>query len=280
MKLRKGRLITLLVMLTLAISASLLLGYASWQFNASTTPVETVNVGITNWAFTETPIEPGQTISVDDDGNVYIDGVLVEDAEVTYPNGAQPNTNGGTISYEIGVVDGELVVTDYSATDIASDWSSFLGSNSVVSFPSAIVINGQSYPIMGVSEPVTLEIDKPFSLGLVTTSLTIEIPEGYKFICDDAFQNLTSVSRNSSVTFSLPSTLEYLGHHAFKMNITNCSISITYAGTKQQFKDLINASSAEYGSGYTFFNGANGNITISCSDGNVVYNRSGTYVSG
>ena len=179
------------------------------------------------------------------------------------------NTGGGSITYTIGVVDGELVVTDYTATDLAS---SFFSTSAVATLPASITVDGHVFPIMGLSQPISLEIQRVLMGG----SVTINVPEGYRYICDNAFQDLTS-NRSSTATINLPSTLEYLGNVSFKMNIRNVTMQIHYAGTKAQFNALVEASKAEYGSNYNFFTGATGNVSVTCSDGNAVYNRNGVY---
>ena len=257
-------------MLTLAFSASAIFAFASWQFNAADTSNDNTSAIITEWEFAPAPpIEPGQTITIDDDGNVSIDGEPRSDIEITYPDGQTPSTGGGSITYNIGVVDGELVVTDYTATDLAS---SFFSTNAVATLPASITIDGQEYAIMGLSQPISLEIQRILLGG----SVTINVPEGYRYVCDNAFQGLSS-NRGSTATINLPSSLEYLGNACFKMNITNVTMEIHYAGTKAQFNALVEASKAEYGSNYNFFTGATGNVSVTCSDGNAVYNRNGVY---
>ena len=266
----KFRLFSLLSLLTLAFTASAVFAFASWQFNATDASNNNTAAVITDWEFEPVPpVEPGQTITVDSDGNITIDGQPVDNIEVTYPDGQEPRAGGGSITYNIGVVDGQLVVTDYTATDLAS---SFFSTNAVATLPASITIDGHTYPIMGLSQPISLEVQRVLLGGAVT----INIPEGYRYICDNAFQDLTS-NRSSTATINLPSTLEYLGNASFKMNIRNLTIQIQYAGTKAQFNALVEASKAEYGTDYVFFTGATGNVTIACSDGDAIYNRNGVY---
>lgn len=269
-------------MLTLAISASFLVGYASWQFNQVDNTSEITNVGVTSWDFT--PIDSGNTITVDENGNVTIkdeDGnVVPAEAEVTYPDGTTVNTNGGTVEIDIGTNEnGDLVVTDYVATDLNGD--SFLGGSSSVAFPESITINGQEYPVVSINTPVTISASNGSFWQGSTCSITV--PEGYVSICDDAFQNVSAsggfLSGNTTFTYSLPASLEYLGNHAIKLNVSGGSVVVNYAGTRDDFIELVNASAAAYtGEGtYCFFT-ATGNTrcTVTCSDTTVTYNQNGT----
>lgn len=268
-------------MLTLAIGASFSIAYASWEFNKSDNASEVSNVGVTNWGFT--PIDSGNTIIVDENGNVTIkdeDGnVVPAEAEVTYPDGTTVNTNGGTVEIDIGTNEnGDLVVTDYVATDLNGD-SVFSGSSSV-SFPESITINGQEYPVVSINTPVTISA----SNGLFTSSsCSITVPEGYVSICDNAFQNVSASANwyngNTTFTYSLPASLEYLGNHSIKMNVAGGSVVVNYAGTKAQFQALASASAAAYTGGgtYCFFTAANNNTcTVTCSDGSLTCRQNGT----
>ena len=64
------------------------------------------------------------------------------------------------------------------------------------------------------------------------------------------------------------------------MNINQLTVNINYSGTKEQFKTLIYNSADKYGSGYTFFSGASGNVSVTCSDGEVTYRSNGQYYNG
>ena len=264
----------MLSLLTLAFSASAIFAFASWQYNKVDTSNGNMAAVLTEWEFApEPPIEPGQTITVDENGNVYIDDERRDDVDVSYPSGEEPKTAGGTITYDIGVVDGELVVTNYTATNLSSSWSTLFGANSEATLPQAIVVNGEQYPIIGLSQPLSLEIDRPL---LTSATSILNIPEGYRYVCNNAFQGVTC-GRSATLTVSLPSSLEYLGNNAFKLDVRNLTTNITYAGTKEQFNALVEASKAEFGSDYVFFTGASGNVTVNCSDGEAVYNRNGVY---
>ena len=269
-------------MLTLAISASFLVGYASWQFNQADTTSEITNVGVSKWTFT--PVEDGSSIHIDGDGNVTITddegNPVTAEAEVTYPDGTTVDPNGGTVNIDIGTNEnGDLVVTDYSATDVNGN-SVFIGGNSSVSFPESIVINGTEYPVVAISTPVTISANNSYLTG---SNCSITVPEGYVSICDDAFQNVAASGGwlgSTTFTYHLPSTLEYLGNHAIKLNVSNGSVNVQYAGTRAQFIELVNASAAAYTGGgtYCFFT-ANGNTrcTVTCSGNQTVtYNQNGT----
>ncbi len=253
-------------------------GHAAWIFNNSNETTLNNGVQVPTWEFQDPlPIEEGQVIRVDNNGKVYIDDVEVPGASITYPDGQNPVAAGGSISYEIGVVDGELEVIKYTGTNLCNSYIVWVDNDAVTTLPSSITINGQSYAIKGLYEPLNINIERPLPPLLSHLTCTINVPEGYHLVCDDAFQNITS-NRTLEVNINLPASLEYLGNHAFKMNNTNVTTNISFAGTTTQFIDLIAASAAEYGGGYTFFTGATGNVTISCSNGSVVYNRNGQYV--
>ena len=282
MRSRNIKIITISAMLALSIGASFSLAFASWQFNKADAPETISALGITsNWTF-GSPIEPGSTITIDSDGTISIDGTPILDATVTYPDGSEPDPGGGTISYDIGVVDGELVVTNYEATDLNKNGGWFSSSDSTIAFPDHITINGTDYPVVAVSQPVSINLTNH-----ITGSDTVKVvvPEGYRSICDNAFQDISADNTgffygSVPVTYELPTSLEYLGHHAFKLDVSKVDTTITYAGTKAQFKALINASASEYGSGYTFFTASDNNrCTVTCSDGNIVYNQNGTVYS-
>ncbi|MBR0439906.1 MAG: hypothetical protein IJK27_04065 [Bacilli bacterium] len=269
---RKIRLINLISILVLGTLSSITFGYASWQFNKSDNPVEVVNAGVTNnWIFHDPlPIEPGQTIEVDEDGNVSIDGQIVENAEITYPE-AQ-DLHGGDVTMSIGVdEDGDLAVTKYAASNIAGNWFS---SNATVNLPASVSINGTKYPILGLSEPLSMEVGGV----IISKDISVNVPEGYEYVCDKAFNTISCV-RNTTMTFYLPASLEYLGYQTFKMDINRLTVAINYSGTKEQFKTLITNSEYKYGSGYTFFTGASDYVSVTCKDGEVIYSPNGEYYS-
>lgn len=268
----KIRLISLISILVLGVSASITFGFASWQFNKSAAPTEVTNVAITNnWHFGG--IEPGSVIEVDEDGNIKINGKTVEDAEISYSSGQ--DLKGGDVTMKIGVDEnGELVVNEYAATNIASN---LFTSSGTVNLPESVVYNGENYPIISLSEPITLDVGG----WIIGKNITFNVPEGYKNICDNAFNNI-SVATSTTIKFSLPSTLEYLGNQTFKLNISNVTTQIKFAGTKEQFKTLVNNSASQYeGEGnYSFFTGASGNVSVTCSDGTVRYRSNGSYLDG
>ena len=270
---RKIRLISLISILTLGVLSSITFGYASWQFNKSDTPAEVVNAVVTNkWTFRDLPpIEPGETIKVDKYGNVSINGEVIENAEVSYPE--EQVLHGGAVTMGIGVDEnGDLAVTEYAASGVASNWFS---TNATVNLPEIVSIDGTDYPILGLSQPLSMEVGGV----IISKDISVKVPEGYEYLCDKAFNTISCV-RNTTMTFHLPKSLQYLGYQTFKMNINRLTVKIKYSGTKEQFKTLVNNSANEYGSGYTFFTGASSNVTVTCSDGNVIYRSNGQYYSG
>ena len=279
MRKNKFGLVTLFSMLALSLCATATFAYASWQFNKDETVNDQVNIGIPTWDFGI--IQPDDVITVNNDGTITINGKPAEDAEVTYPKGEEPETHGGSITYNIGLVDGEVVVTSYEATNIASTYV-WWSSTSTVSFPESVIINGQELKIIGISEPVTIGVDKE---AFTSPTVDIVVPEGYKYVCDEAFKNIVSegFSVFSSTTFNitLPSTLNYLGNQSLNVNLgSNTNVNIIYKGSKEQFKALVDNSKAKYGSSYNFLYNATGNVTIQCSKGSIVYTKNGEYKSG
>jgi len=269
----KIRLISLISILALGVLSSITFGYASWQFSKSDNSVEVVNAGVTSkWTFHDPlPIEPGQTIEVDEDGSVSIDGQIIEDADITYPKGQ--DLNGGEVTMSIGVDEnGDLAVTKYAATNIAGAWFT---SNATVNLPESVSINGTEYPILGLSEPLSMEVGGV----IISKDISVNVPEGYEYVCDKAFNTISCV-RNTTMTFNLPQSLKYLGYQIFKMDINRLTVEINYSGTKEQFKTLIADSAIKYGSGYTFFSGASDDVSVKCSDGYVTYSSNGQYYNG
>ncbi len=269
---RKIRFISLISILVLGVLSSITFGYASWQFNQSDTPVEVINAGITDkWTFKgPLPIEPGQTIKVDEYGNVYIDGEEVENAEISYPK--DQDLKGGDVTMNIGVDEnGDLAVTEYAASNIAGDWFT---SNATVNLPESVFIDEIEYPILGLSQPLSMEVGGV----IISKNISVNVPEGYEYLCDKAFNTISCV-RNTTMTFNLPASLQYLGYETFKMDINRLTVIINYSGTKEQFKTLIANSADKYGDGYTFFSGALDNVYVTCSDGEVTYRPNGQYYS-
>ena len=269
---RKIRLISLISILGLGVLSSITFGYASWQFNKSDTPVEVINAGVTNnWTFKDPPpIQPGETIKVDKYGNVSINGEVIENAEVTYPE--DQVLHGGEVTMNIGLDEnGDLAVTEYAASNIAGNWFT---TNAVVNLPEIVSIDGKEYKILGLSQPLSMEVGGV----IISKDIYVNVPEGYEYVCDKAFNDISCV-RNTTMTFSLPSSLQYLGYETFKMDINRLTVVIDYSGTKDQFKTLIASSADKYGSGYTFFTGASDYVYVTCSDGEVIYRPNGQYYS-
>ena len=263
------------------------LGFADWTFNASSSNNQTSNIQVTqDWTFSTAPISEGDTIEVDAYGNVTINGESVDGA-IDYDGDFE--LNGGTVTMDIGVNDeGELVVAGFTATSIAITKQTKYAE---LIFPSSVTINDTSYPITGITSQVSLSI-----AGTQTSKhVQVVVPEGYSSICDDCFGNISVTKQTAYIYYSLPSTLEYLGNHTFNFSIsktdqhlsgtenvtesgTTYTLTGSYAGTKEQFRTLLAQSAAQYGSGYCFFTGASSNVSITCSNGTLTYNSSGSEV--
>ena len=273
-------------MLTLAISASFALGFAAWEFNKTDNVAEISNISISNWTFA--PIEEGTNIVIDTDGNGTVtdeDGnVITTDVEVTYPDGTNVDVHGGEVTIDIGTNDeGDLVVTDYHATDVNGDTSLFSGgSSSEICFPETIIINGEEYDVVAINTPVTISATNGFFWN--NNSVSVTVPEGYISICDEAFQNVNAstgwlISGSTTFNYHLPESLQYLGYHAIKLNVSGGSVTVNYSGTRAQFRALVSASAAAYlGQGtYCFVTGENNNTTctVTCSDGSLTCYQNG-----
>ena len=194
----------------------------------------------------------------------------VEDAEITYPE--EQVLHGGEVTMNIGVDEnGDLAVTEYAASNIAGNWFT---TNATVNLPETVSINGTEYPILGLSQPLSIEVCGV----IISKDISVNVPEGYEYVCDNAFNTISCV-RNTIMTFNLPVSLRYLGYETFKMDINRLTVEIKYSGTKEQFKTLIADSTDKYGSGYTFFSRASDYVSVKCSDGEVTYTSNVQYYS-
>lgn len=127
-----------------------------------------------------------------------------------------------------------------------------------------------------------------YSLNVTSSNVnngTVEILEGTGFALDNTRVLATPLNDNVFVGWYYGSELvseeaEYnfvMPYETFKMDIYRLTVEINYSGTKEQFKTLIANSAEKYGSGYTFFTGASGNVSVTCSDGEVTYGSNGDF---
>lgn len=223
----KFKLLTIIIFLFSGLFGT---AFSSWTYNANTNINNTAQIVILDWDFETPSITPGTIITVDEDGKVYIDGEEAQ-AEV---NADGDTYNNGNVEIKIEVDDeGNFVLTEFT-THTTSLWA-LIGNN--VYLPTSVEIDGETYPITGIAQPLDIE----FWSWLGTT--TINIPEGYTYICDNAFASVTK-----AVTFNLPSTLENIGSSAF-MPARNITQTINYAGSRQEWNAIEKANDYENGQG-------------------------------
>ncbi len=230
----KNKFLIAILSLFAAVAGVFSVGQASWAYTANQANDNySITAKVPEWQFHDPlPIEPGQTIEIDDNGNVTINGETVEaeidtDGQDTYDN--------GDVSIKVGVdEDGNLVLTEFTTSN-SSFWAVF---GSDIYLPTAITIDGASYPITGISEALDIELTSAW----IGTN-TIHIPEGYTYICDGAFASITA-----KATFELPSTLVSIGSGAF-MPARNVTQTINYAGTQAEWNAIDKASNYENGRG-------------------------------
>lgn len=131
-----------------------------------------------------------------------------------------------------------MVLTEFTTTT-NSLWALF---GNTIYLPTSVLIAETAYPVTGVAQP----LDISFLSWLGTT--TIYVPEGYTYLCDGAFENVTS-----TVTFNLPSSLSSIGSGAF-MPARNVTQIINYAGTQSDWNNINKANNYENGRGSVSIN--------------------------
>ena len=198
--------------------------YSSWVYVEDVTVESDVTLVVTEWEFT--PLNNASLVVDENGGAVIIDEEGNETpVEVTVNNDGSVNYADEDISVTITQDDeGNLVVTEFTA-ETGGFVTFFTGSS--VYLPTSITIGDNTYPVTGIAEPLSISFG--WSLG----GKHVYIPEGYTYICDNAFEQITD-----SVTFHMPSTMQYIGHGAFNPSWLRTQ-TIQFAGTQAQWQNNV-----------------------------------------
>lgn len=238
-------------------------GYAAWTFNSSSNNLNNVNVVVTgedSWQFSQ--YDSGTTIIINENGTADIidseGNTIQENVPITYETDAGNQTIivDGTTETTINILnDGTVEITSINATT-TRDWLkslSYVINGQTLYLPERYTINGEVLEVTKLSSPVEVSGSYVLNYRIVNS---IVVPEGYTSLCDYAFYN-TYVKDQCS--FSLPSTLEYMGSFCFNNSINP---SITYASTVADFITLASNSAADW-----LGTSTSNTTTITCTDG-------------
>lgn len=197
----------------------------------------TISTVVLSWVFenTDPVVTPGTLIVVDESGQVIVNDEVVE-GEIVTVNG-NDTYDRGDVSITIEPNEnGDLVLTEFTTSN--SGALAFFGST--VYLPTALSVNGVEYPIIGIDQPLSIDLGSVwFGLG----SNNVYVPEGYTYICDGAL-----ASNTCKTTFHLPSTLESIGTGAF-MPARNTTQTIDYASSQANWNAMQKAANWENGQG-------------------------------
>ena len=209
--------------------------YSTWFFNRSEEVIDNVLLQILDWGFTDSIFQPGTIIVVDSNGNIVVDGEIIEGETIT--EGNQQAYNHGDVLITVVVDDeGNLVLSEFTTTTT----SIFAIFGNTIYLPTGFNIDGEIYPIVGVSEPLNINIPSVwFGFG----NNVIHIPEGYTYLCDNAFASITN-----SVIFTMPTSMQTIGSGVFRP-ARNVTQRIYYAGTAQQWAAIDKARDYKKGQG-------------------------------
>ena len=209
------------------------IGNASWILLNSVNSINNISAYIPEWVFNNSGIDPGTVIEVDEDGNVTVNGEKV-DYNINTDNN-NDSYNNGDVSIKIEVdEEGNLVLSEFTTSN-TSFWA-ILGSD--IYLPTSIEIDGATYPITGVSEPLDISLTNSWVGNNI-----IHVPEGYTYLCDGAFASITN-----KATFNLPSTLNSIGSGVL-MPARNVTQTINYASSQANWNSITKASDYENGRG-------------------------------
>jgi len=117
---------------------------------------------------------------------------------------------------------------------------------STIYLPTAVEIDGQTYPVTGISQPLNIDVTDPL-IGTNFYNNNVHVPDGYTYICDGAFASLTQ-----RTTFNLPNSIQSIGSGVF-MPANRVTQTINYAGSQSEWNAIDKATNYENG---------RGNITI------------------
>ena len=218
-------------------TGALLIGtsYSAWVSTETEIISNVVQAEVTTWEFDGGPLPSGAIIEVDEDGNVMING---EPADVIVDSQGHDTYNYGDVTIKIEQDEnGNLVLTEFTTSN-----ESFALLGSTIYLPTAIEIDGQTYPVTGIAEPLDIHVSNPL-IGTALYNNNVYIPEGYTYICDGAFASMTK-----KTTFHIPSTLESIGHGAF-MPDRNVTQTLEYAGSRAQWNSITKPNDYENGAG-------------------------------
>ena len=230
-----------LIPFILFLATSIIFGatYSAWAFTEANSISQAVEKVVTAWEFETDPLSPGAVIIVDEDGNVTIDG---EPADVIVDSDGE-SYNYGDVEIKIEADEnGKLVLTEFTTTN-----TSFALLGSTIYLPTSVKINGETYPVTGIAEPLDINVSDPL-IGSFLYNNNVYIPEGYTYICDGAFATMTK-----KTAFHIPSTMESIGHGVF-MPDRNVTQTIDYAGTSAQWGNINKPSDYENGQGSILIN--------------------------
>ena len=228
------------VALAIGIGASSVYGYSSWIFTDSQVGERNVEAFVPDWSFDGGgDLEPGTIIEVDEDGNVYINGEKIDDAQVSTEGGVDTFTAGDvTIKFEVDE-DGNVVLSEFTTSP--NIWGALVGNDFYL--PKGILIDGVEHPVTGVSEPLQLNTSYAFFGGK-----SVHVPDTYTYLCDGAFASLTDTA-----TFYIPASIQHIGSGAFAPR-NNVTQTINYAGSQAQWNAIDKATNYENGRGSVTIN--------------------------
>lgn len=223
-----------IALLTLfAVTLFIATGWAAWSFNNAEATATAVTNTVLEWQFITGPTT-GTVIEVAPDGTVTIDGQTAE--VVVNSEGESYNYGDVTIKIEADE-NGNFVLTEFTTSN-----ESFALFGSTIYLPTSVEIDGEVYPVTGISEPLDIDLSDPL-IGTSWYANHIHIPDGYTYICDSAFAAVTK-----RTTFHIPTTVTSIGANAFKPD-NRVTQTIAYSGTQAQWNSISKAANWENGAG-------------------------------
>jgi len=191
-------------------------------------------VEVTEWEFEHTPLSPGAVILVDKDGNVTVDD---EPSDIVVDSDGE-SYNYGDVEIKIEQdEEGNLILTEFTTTN-----TSFAILGSIIYLPTSVNIDGEIYPVTGVAAPLDINISDPL-IGSFLYNNNVYIPEGYTYLCDDAFATL-----HKKTIFHIPSTMQSIGHGVF-MPDRNVTQTIEFNGNQTAWNSISKTLGWENGQG-------------------------------
>ena len=236
---------------------SLLFGtmHSAWVFNNLATTNNIVNVEVTNWHFNLPSLKPGDTVIINNDGVVTVNGEKVEsNLDFGENDSAYNGSDGATTNLEIIVNNnGTLSITVY---DLKPNAALFGTNDGAAYFPQYLNINGENILVTAILNPVNFESTRILFADSQVNKIVI--PEGYQTICNKAFYDC---SVDSNTIFDFPSTLTQIGSKIINVSINN-TWTINYNGTIAQWNQVDKSNNWKSG---------NGVVKVICSNGTLTY---------